>query len=228
MSATLAPPPPSAARSAGIIESEGPDAGPTAHVTPADGEPVWPLADLYPRQGDWTEHDFLKLDLMRVELVDGRLEFLPVANRTHQKIVLFLVNLLTALLRPDDRGEVLFAPFKVRVVGGNFREPDIVVMLAANYGRCAEGHWDGADLAIEVVSPDDPGRDYVVKREAYAAAGVREYWIVDPLSRLLTLLVLDGEAYRVAGTYGPGTRATSVLIPDFSVDAREVFDVRSR
>ena len=228
MSATLTAPPPAPR----TVRRNGPrraDADPADHVTPDDGEPVWPLADmLFPRQGHWTEEQFLRLDLMRVELVDGRLEFLPVANLSHQKIVLFLVNILVGLLRPKDLGEVVFAPFKVRVLGANFREPDIVVMLAENYGRCTEGHWDGADLAIEVVSADDPARDYVVKREAYAAAGVREYWIVDPLSRLLTLLALDGAAYRVAGTYRPGERVMSTLIAGFEVDVEEVFAVERR
>ena len=150
------------------------------------------------------------------------------ANELHQDIVLFLVNLLNALLRPGDKGKVMFAPFKVRTTETTFREPDVVVLLAENYGRRSPGHWDGADLAIEVVSPEDPGRDYVVKREAYAAAGVREYWIIDPLSRLLTLLALDGESYRVAGTYRPGDRAASLLIEGFEVDVEEVFAVERR
>ena len=188
-------------------------------ATPALGEPVWPLAEmLFPRQGDWTEAEFLKLDLMRVELVDGRLEFLPVGNELHQGIVLFLVTALTALLRPGDRGKVMFAPFKVKTVGGHFREPDIVVMLAENYSKRSPGHWRGADLAIEIISPDDPERDYVDKRAEYAKAGIREYWIVDPIRRRVVLLMLRDGEYQEISTYLPGDVATSQVVAGFEVD----------
>jgi Uma2 family endonuclease len=48
---------------------------------------------------------------------------------------------------------------------------------------------------MEIVSPDDPRRDYVDKRADYAAAGVPEYWIIDPARRAVTVLVLAGSAY---------------------------------
>ena len=196
-----------------------PPEGRTYPATPAVGEPVWPLAEmLFPRQGEWTEAAFLKLDLMRVELVDGRLEFIPVGNLLHQKIVFYLVTALMNLLRPGDRGEVTFAPFKVKTVAGHFREPDIAVMLAENYHKCAPGHWRGADLAIEIISSDDPERDYVAKREEYARAGIREYWIVDPIQRRVLILMLRGGAYQEVGTYVPGDTATSQVIAGFEVD----------
>ena len=196
-----------------------PAEGRTFPATPADGEPVWPLAEmLFPRQGAWSEAAFLKLDLMRVELVDGRLEFIPVGNLLHQKIVFYLVAALMNLLRPGDHGEVSFAPFKVKTVGGCFREPDIVAMLAENYHKCSPGHWRGADLAIEIVSPDDPERDYVAKREDYASAGIREYWIVDPIRRCVVLLTLQDSEYQEVGTYLPGDVAKSQVVAGFEVD----------
>ena len=201
-----------------------PPEGRTFPATPAVGEPVWPLAEmLFPRQGAWSEEAFLKLDLMRVELVDGRLEFIPVGNLLHQKIIFHLVTILMGLLRPGDRGEVAFAPFKVKTVRGHFREPDIAVMLAENYHKCSPGHWRGADLAIEVVSPDDPERDYLAKREEYAKAGIREYWIVDPLNLRVVLLVLQDGEYTEIGSYSPGEVAKSQLIAGFEVDVTPMF-----
>ena len=217
MTTTLTPPPEQ-------VASKPAAAAWPARPAAVRGEPVWPLADLlFPRQGEWTPEEFLKLDLNRTELVDGCLEFLPVGDIYHQNIVLFLVNLLAAVLRPPELGQVSFAPFKVRTVGRNFREPDVVVMLRENFARCGRGSWQGADLAIEIVSEDDPQRDYETKRAVYAAAGLREYWIVDPIQRLVLLLSLDGQIYREVGTYRPGDAFASPLIDGLTVDVAAVF-----
>ena len=230
MPTTTAPPPkktgPTPPVAAAVAaEATLPDyVSPYTPATPARGQPVWPLADiLFPRQGEWTPEQFLELDLDRTELVDGCLEFLPMGDVFHQEIVLFLVNLLRGVLSPGDRGKVMFAPFKVRTFGKNFREPDVVVLLRENYARWSRGSWNGADLAIEIVSEDDPQRDYDTKRAAYAAAGFREYWIVDPIQRLILLLTLDGDAYREVGTYRPGDSFVSPLIDGLSVDVAAVF-----
>ena len=197
---------------------------------PPDGEPIWPLADDYdvtkmPLQGRWTERDYLSLGVGKaIELTYGRLEFLPVATARHQTIVLDLVFAVQAVLKPGRRGTVMFAPFPMDTLPGKYREPDVLVMLAENAGRMSNERWQGADLVVEVVSEDDPGRDYVQKRREYARCGVREYWIVDPIQRLILLLSLDGAAYREVGTYRAGEVAKSPLIDGFAVGVDDVFD----
>ncbi len=196
-----------------------PPTGRAFPATPAVGEPVWPLAELlFPRQGGWTEAAFLKLDLMRVELVEGRLEFIPSVDEHHQDVLFFLLTVLHDTLKRTRQGTFTFAPFRLVTTAGSVREPDIIVMLAENYGKCFENCWRGADLAIEIVSPDDPDRDYVAKREEYAGAGIREYWIVDPIRRRVVLLALRGGAYQEVGTYLPGDVATSQVVAGFEVD----------
>lgn len=119
----------------------------------------------------------------------------------------------------------MFAPFNVKTVPGNIREPDVEVMLAENFSRRSEGSWKGAGLAIEVVSPDDPKRDYEDKRQEYAAAGVREYWIVEPMQRTILLLVLDGNAYREAARAEEkdDTVLESTVVEGFKVRPADVF-----
>jgi len=81
----------------------------------------------------------------------------------------------------------------------------------------------GADLVMEVVSPDDPQRDLVTKREEFAEAGITEYWIVDPRNSHITVLDLEGTQYAVHGKFKPGQKAISRLLPGFSVDVTAVF-----
>jgi Uma2 family endonuclease len=78
---------------------------------------------------------------------------------------------------------------------------------------------------MEVMSEGDVNRhrDLVKKREDFARAGIGEYWIVDPEEHRITVLVLDGQAYRVHGEFGRGTHATSVLLPGLGVNVNDVF-----
>ena len=53
--------------------------------------------------------------------------------------------------------------------------------------------WETANLVVEVISPDDPDRDLVDKRRDYAAAGIAEYWVIDPRDDSIQVLHLrDG------------------------------------
>src|SRR5438876_8463177 len=68
---------------------------------PGEGEPAWEIAYLFPRQGDWTEDDYLGLDAINsgfplVELSNGRVEVLPMPTQPHQLIMLFVYELLKA------------------------------------------------------------------------------------------------------------------------------------
>ena len=80
----------------------------------------------------------------------------------------------------------------MRIRDGKFREPDLAALLDRADPRNQDRFWLGADLALEVVSPDDPDRDFVAKRADYAEAGIAEYWIVDPKARRLRCWRLMG------------------------------------
>ena len=131
-------------------------------------------------QGQWSELEYLTLrGNQLVEFVDGKVEVLRMPGQRHQRAVALLFQLLAAFVAAGRRGEVLMAPLPVRLWPGKYREPDLVFMVAAHRQRQHEQYWDGADLVIEVVSPDDPERDWVVKRQEYARAGIPEIglWI---------------------------------------------------
>jgi len=121
-------------------------------------------------------------------------------------------------------GNVQFAPLRLRVRPGKFREPDLLLLLSASDPRRQDRFWLGADLALEVVSEEKPERDLVDKRGDYAEAHVPEYWIVNPQTETITVLRLRGDAYEEAGTYRRGESAASALLPAFSVAVSALFD----
>ncbi len=195
---------------------------------PAKSEPAWDIARLFPDQGSWEEDDYLALDTNHfVEFTDGFVEVLTMPKMSHQKIVACIYGLLLAFVTPKKAGTVLFAPLRVRLAKLKYREPDVVFMLAEHAARMGEDYWEGADLVMEVVSddPESRERDLVKKRKAYAAAGITEYWIVDPKEGRITVLKLAGKAYAVHGEYVVGQRAESVLLTGFGVDVEECFGV---
>ena len=194
-----------------------------------EAEPAWEVAQLFSAQGHWAEEEYLGLTTNRlVEFSHGDVEVLPMPSEQHQDIVFFLAGLLAAYVRNHRLGKVTIAPLPVQLWPGKFREPDIQFMREENAARRRKTHWIGADLVIEVVSPDDPRRDLEIKRREYAQAGIPEYWIVDPTTARITVLTLTGDSadefrYAVHGEFGGGELATSLLLPGFSADVDAVF-----
>jgi Uma2 family endonuclease len=184
------------------------------------------LEEILPRQGEWSEEEYLVLTDHRnrlVEFADGFLEVLPMPTDKHQSVLQFLFLAFLRALQPRG-GQVHFAPLRLQIRPGKFREPDLIMFLSAKDPRRQERFWLGADLVLEVVSEDEPDRDLVDKRADYAEARVPEYWIANPQTEIITVLRLRGEAYEEAGIYHRGESAKSVLLPDVSVAVAEVFD----
>lgn len=177
-------------------------------------------------QGSWLDADYLWLtDRSRhlVEYTDGYLEILPMPTRGHQRIVAFLYSAFRAFLKPAG-GEALFAPLRLRVRLGKFREPDLIALRNKGDVRSGDRFWTGADVVLEVVSPDNPERDRVQKRQDYAEAGIPEYWIVDPAAETIHVLRLEAGGYVEHSVCGRAGRAASFEFAGFVVDAAKVFD----
>ena len=193
---------------------------------PKQGEPVWGITRLYPQQGGWSVEEYLALDTnIRIEYVNGCLEFPPMPTEDHQWIAGILYRLLFREIAERGLGRVYMMGYRVQVPNGKFREPDVVCILARNQSRIGKQYTAAADLVVEVVSPDDPARDLETKRAEYAAAGIAEYWIADPRDRTLTILTLDEQerAYHQAGRYTTSETAQSLLIDGFTVEVSQIF-----
>jgi Uma2 family endonuclease len=185
------------------------------------------ILDLIPDQGCWSERDYLWLTDYTsrfVEYTDGNIEILPMPTDLHQTIVQVMFSALLAFVAPTG-GKVQFAPIRLRIRAGKFREPDVMLVKSAKDPRRRNRYWTGADLTLEVVSPEKPERDLVDKRVDYAEGKVPEYWIVNPQTETITVLRLENDSYIEHGIFRRGDRATSLILPGFSVDVAEVFDV---
>ncbi len=196
------------------------------HTLPESPEPAWDVARLFPPQGGWSEEEYLDLPGgLLAEFDHGRIEVLDMPSELHQFLVLFLYEALVGHVRRHDLGKVAVAPLPIKLWEGKLREPDILFMRREHATRRHANYWRGADLVMEVMSPNDPRRDRDTKRREYAQAGIPEYWLIDPAAKSVTVFSLPPEAdrYGTHGVFGPGERAESPGLPGFVLDVAELF-----
>ena len=132
--------------------------------------------------------EFLKLNLpegIRAEWVDGRVEFLSPVNIAHESVARWLLRLLSEFTEYHGIGRILMAPFLMRLdVRPSGREPDIIFVATENLERLKDTYLDGpGDLVVEVISRESIGRDRGDKYSEYEQAGIREYWLLDPIRK---------------------------------------------
>jgi len=191
-------------------------------VRPADGLEL----DLGPLQGLWSVEQYLRLTDQTnrlIEFTDGVIEVLPMPTDKHQAISRLLFFALFAFVQPRG-GTVFYAPLRVQVRPGKFREPDLLVLRDANDARRQNEFWLGADMVVEIVSADRPTRDTRDKLLDYAEAGILEYWIVNPLDDTVTVLTLDDLKYAEFGVFRRGERVASPLLAGFDISVNELLD----
>jgi Uma2 family endonuclease len=197
---------------------------PALHMTWEEDDEF--VLNLAPLQGRWTAEQYLLLSDQTnrlIEFTDGYIEVLPMPTENHQAILEVLFLAFRAFIERLG-GKVRFAPLRVQIRAGKFREPDILVIRDAHDPRRQNRYWLGADVVAEIVSPDNPERDTKEKRADYAEAGILEYWIVNPEDATITVLRLEGDAYAAHGVFQRGDAATSALLKDFAVRVDAVLD----
>ena len=140
-----------------------------------------------------TYEDYRKTpDDQRYELLDGVLVVLPTPNIAHQRVLGDLLCELFDFLKDKELGEA-FMRVAVVLSNTNVVEPDITFVSASRMKIVGVDNIRGApDLVVEVISPSNPERDLVRKRDIYARHGVGEYWIADPDARSIRVMALEG------------------------------------
>src|SRR5712691_7977283 len=148
-----------------------------------------------PPQGSWTYDDYAALpeNGQPYEIVNGVLVMAPAPNPGHQDIVLEIASYLRTHIKLAGLGRVFPSPVDVELGPKNVYQPDIIVVLNEHLDRVQEKKIVGApDLVVEIASPSTAALDRLVKYEAYARAGIPEYWMVKPASRTVEVMELEG------------------------------------
>jgi Uma2 family endonuclease len=134
---------------------------------------------LQPRR--MTYEEFLADDsIERAEWVDGEVCEMPGVDEAHARITVFLIRLIGSFVEFHDLGRIFHDPFLIKLPNSG-RAPDVAFVSTANLHRLRQKDLEGpVDVAIEVISAGSRGRDRGDKYFEYEAAGVSEYWLIDP------------------------------------------------
>lgn len=138
----------------------------------------------------WADEDTL------AEWVNGEVVMTSPASLRHQGLGRFLAQIVGIYVEEHDLGVLITAPFQMRLAASG-REPDLLFVAATHRHRLRDTYLDGpADLVVEIISPESVGRDRGDKFYEYEAAGIPEYWLLDPQARRAEFYQLDA-----AGVY---------------------------
>ena len=148
-----------------------------------------------PQERVYTTEDIYNLpEGTRAELIDGQIYYMAPPSRKHQRVVGKLFTAISQYIESKGGScEPYIAPFAVFLNENNknYVEPDISVIC--DNGKLDDRGCNGApDWVIEIVSQSSQRMDYLTKLFKYRTAGVREYWIVNPMKRTV-LVYLFGE-----------------------------------
>lgn len=140
------------------------------------------------------EYDSLP-ENVRVELIDGEVYDMASPSRIHQTLVVKLCNIISNYIEKNDgECEVYVAPFDVKL-NDKADKPTIVqpdIFIVCDKSLLDDKRCNGApDFIIEIVSPTSIQMDYIKKLSLYNDCGVKEYWIVNPISKEVDVYLLE-------------------------------------
>jgi Uma2 family endonuclease len=158
----------------------------------------------------YTYADYLTwMDDVRRELIEGFIHLLPAPRPAHAKVSFNITWNLGAILKKNKgKCEVFYAPFDVRLPKNGETDfdkiytvvqPDICVICDPS--KIDERGCCGApDMIVEIISPSTGKKDLHEKFVLYEESGVKEYWVVYPGSKAITVFLLQDDGKYDAGT----------------------------
>lgn len=166
-------------------------------------------------------------DGRRHELIDGKHYVTPPPNIRHQRLVQRLARAVWACLDVHPVGELFCVPLDCVLSLFDIVEPDLLIIANDQTDIVTKKNLRGAPaLVVEINSPSTRGRDRRVKRDLYARAGVREYWMIDPDASTVTVFrrTPQGEFPSVATLQAAaGDTLTTPFLPGFELKLLHYF-----
>ena len=179
---------------------------------------------------EYTYSDYLLWQFSeRVELIRGFIRKMsPAPNRYHQVVSINLTGLFYNSFRKHPC-DVYVAPFDVRLPIPSKKkdttvvQPDICVVC--DKSKLDDAGCNGApELMIEILSPNNSKHDLDTKFKLYEEAGVLEYWIVEPVEKMLLVYTLVNGKFIGLKPQTQGENIHSPLFSDLKIAIIDIFE----
>ncbi len=173
--------------------------------------------------------DYLKWQFQdRVELIKGIImKMSPAPSMSHQRVSQNLSGCFYENFKRKPCA-VFIAPFDVRLSIKSAEkdttvvQPDLCIVCDEN--KLDERGCNGSpDLIVEIISPNNSKHDITTKFNLYKEAGVLEYWIVEPLDKILFVYSLKNNEYIGLPPQTEGEKIKSPLFPELNIELEDVF-----
>jgi len=166
----------------------------------------------------------------RVELIKGKIfKMSPAPNRVHQEVTGSIYVRLSNFLGKGPC-HVYIAPFDVRLPRKSKDDKDILTVLQPDICVVCDpsilddrGCLGAPDLIIEILSPGNSKKEVKTKYEAYEEAGVKEYWIADPIRQTVQVYLLEDGRFIAQRTLTSEDVIISAVVKGFSMNLTELF-----
>ncbi len=181
-----------------------------------------PLRDIsIPEPGMMTLEEFLENDVEGYEYIKGELIPMAAASRRHGRISINIIRYLDPHIYENKLGELYPANTSFKV-GERVLKPDVAFIASERLDVDEDkGLPIPPDLAIEVVSPSDIHSRVIGKALAYLDAGTRCVWIVDPVSKTVTVYKSETD---IKTFTREDTLTGEDVVPGFSCPVKLLFE----
>jgi Uma2 family endonuclease len=173
----------------------------------------------------YTYADYLEWpDDKRIEIIYGVAHMQATPTPRHQEILMELGRQFANYLASTKNCKIYPSPFTVRIANDLIFEPDLTIIC--DKSKVDNRGCTGApDMIIEILSPSSIKHDRYTKFREYEKAGVKEYWIVEPEGKIVSVFILDDKGkYNNFNVYGDDDEGINVgLFRDLEIDLGLVF-----
>ena len=163
---------------------------------------------------------------IRAELIDGKMIFMATPNRTHQRINGGMYLAAANYIRDTGKDcEIYIPPYGVFLHAdeSEYFEPDLTIFCDHEKSRF-DGCFGAPDWIVEIVSPSSKSNDYGKKLFKYREAGVKLYWIIDPMREMTLIFDFSGDETvgETTGLYPFDEELSCSLCPDLKIRIRDM------
>ncbi len=183
---------------------------------------------LYPKKATYEE--FVKISENsdeRFEYIDGQIYLLASPRYEHQKVLGELYGLLYNSFK-GKKCKPMLAPFDITLKRNpentNVVQPDLMVICDLEDNINDRGYYMGVpSLMVEILSENSRGKDSVKKLDLYMSTGVREYWIVNPLNKEVTVFLFENNDVLKNATFKNDERIVSYIFEGLEISLKNIF-----